>query len=310
MQRYGRWARVVQALPRAWPARGRTGVSHGCRFAVGVGARPAGPAAVPPRSGRGSAVPPEAVPAFTGRTSRACAAARMSLAPTKSTKPRPAGSATASPPSPSGSSRRPRAAALHRPGGARTGGDRPAGRHPGRRIPRPADARRRQPARAARRPRPARRFDDPVSAGTGGTVAAIAVSVSDDMTGDVIARLRTMAVHRGSVLTGHVTGSVPQSVTGVVLVGAADVAVGFTPVAPRAGRFPCPAPGRRTPAPAPSPVAPPRLSSVQRRLGRVRRLRRLESRGRARGRGDGRRCRCRSSHARWPRPCRPPRHSA
>ncbi|CAM5603215.1 hypothetical protein SGRIM128S_06471 [Streptomyces griseomycini] len=100
MQRYGRWARVVQALPRAWPARGRTGVSHGCRFAVGVGARPAGPAAVPPRSGRGSAVPPEAVPAFTGRTSRACAAARMSLAPTKSTKPRPAGSATASPPSP------------------------------------------------------------------------------------------------------------------------------------------------------------------------------------------------------------------
>ncbi|CAL9391197.1 hypothetical protein SUDANB15_01252 [Streptomyces sp. enrichment culture] len=82
-----------------------------------------------------------------------------------------------------------------------------------------------------------------MSAGTGGTVAATAVSVSDDMTGDVIARLRTMAVHRGSVLTGHVTGSVPQSVTGVVLVGAADVAVGFTPVDPRAGPLPAPRPG-------------------------------------------------------------------
>ncbi|MCP9945136.1 ABC transporter permease [Streptomyces somaliensis] len=64
----------------------------------------------------------------------------------------------------------------------------------------------------------------------GGTVVGTAVSVSNDMTEGVIARFRTMAIHRGSVLVGHVLGSVLQSVASVVLVGAVAVAVGFRSV--------------------------------------------------------------------------------
>ncbi|WP_329394537.1 ABC transporter permease [Streptomyces melanogenes] len=61
----------------------------------------------------------------------------------------------------------------------------------------------------------------------GGTVVGTAVSVSNDMTEGIIARFRTMAIHRGSVLIGHVVGSVVQSVMSVVLVGAVAVAIGF-----------------------------------------------------------------------------------
>jgi ABC-2 type transport system permease protein len=61
----------------------------------------------------------------------------------------------------------------------------------------------------------------------GGTVVGTAVSVSNDMTEGIIARFRTMAIHRGSVLVGHVVGSVLQSITSVVLVGAVAVAIGF-----------------------------------------------------------------------------------
>ncbi|MET9643437.1 ABC transporter permease [Streptomyces syringium] len=61
----------------------------------------------------------------------------------------------------------------------------------------------------------------------GGTVVGTAVSVSNDMTEGIIARFRTMAIHRGSVLIGHVIGSVLQSVASVVLVGAVAVAIGF-----------------------------------------------------------------------------------
>ncbi|MBB1243562.1 ABC transporter permease [Streptomyces durbertensis] len=61
----------------------------------------------------------------------------------------------------------------------------------------------------------------------GGTVVGTAVSVSNDMTEGIIARFRTMAIHRGSVLVGHVVGSVLQSVLSVVLVGAVGVAIGF-----------------------------------------------------------------------------------
>ncbi|MEV5161979.1 ABC transporter permease, partial [Streptomyces sp. NPDC053728] len=46
----------------------------------------------------------------------------------------------------------------------------------------------------------------------------------------IIARFRTMAIHRGSVLIGHVVGSVLQSVAGVVLVGAVGAAIGFRSV--------------------------------------------------------------------------------
>src|ERR1044072_4266430 len=61
----------------------------------------------------------------------------------------------------------------------------------------------------------------------GGTVVGTAVSVSNDMTEGIIARFRTMAIHRGSVLVGHVAGSLLQSIMSVVLVGAVAVAIGF-----------------------------------------------------------------------------------
>ncbi|MFI0878445.1 ABC transporter permease [Streptomyces parvus] len=61
----------------------------------------------------------------------------------------------------------------------------------------------------------------------GSTVVGTAVSVANDMTEGVIARFRTMAIHRSSVLVGHVVGSVLQSVLSVVVVGAVGVAIGF-----------------------------------------------------------------------------------
>ncbi|MET9438395.1 ABC transporter permease [Streptomyces sp. NPDC006551] len=61
----------------------------------------------------------------------------------------------------------------------------------------------------------------------GSTTIGTAVSVSNDMTEGIIARFRTMAIHRGSVLVGHVIGSVLQSVISVILVGAVGVAIGF-----------------------------------------------------------------------------------
>ncbi|WP_405820396.1 ABC transporter permease [Streptomyces sp. NBC_00838] len=61
----------------------------------------------------------------------------------------------------------------------------------------------------------------------GGTTIGTAVSVSMDMTEGIIARFRTMAIHRGSVIVGHVVGSVLQCVLSVVFVGAVAVAIGF-----------------------------------------------------------------------------------
>ncbi|MFE7789003.1 ABC transporter permease [Streptomyces sp. NPDC057460] len=61
----------------------------------------------------------------------------------------------------------------------------------------------------------------------GGTVIGTAVSVSTDMNEGIIARFRTLAIHRGSVLIGHVIGSLLQCITSVVLVGAVAVAIGF-----------------------------------------------------------------------------------
>ncbi|MEU3476634.1 ABC transporter permease [Streptomyces sp. NPDC033754] len=61
----------------------------------------------------------------------------------------------------------------------------------------------------------------------GSTTIGTAVSVSNDMTEGIIARFRTMAIHRPSVLVGHVVGSVLQCVMSVVLVGAVAVAIGF-----------------------------------------------------------------------------------
>ncbi|WP_328873110.1 ABC transporter permease [Streptomyces sp. NBC_00287] len=61
----------------------------------------------------------------------------------------------------------------------------------------------------------------------GSTTIGTAVSVSNDMTEGIIARFRTMAIHRGSVIIGHVIGSVLQAIISVVLVGAVGVAIGF-----------------------------------------------------------------------------------
>ncbi|MEV6261372.1 ABC transporter permease [Streptomyces sp. NPDC051784] len=64
----------------------------------------------------------------------------------------------------------------------------------------------------------------------GSTVVGAAVSVSMDMSEGIIARFRTMAIHRGSVLIGHVVGSVLQSVASVVLVALVGVLIGFRSV--------------------------------------------------------------------------------
>ncbi|MFF7451719.1 MULTISPECIES: ABC transporter permease [unclassified Streptomyces] len=61
----------------------------------------------------------------------------------------------------------------------------------------------------------------------GSTTIGTAVSVSTDMSEGIIARFRTMAIHRGSVLIGHVIGSVLQCVASVLLVATVAVAIGF-----------------------------------------------------------------------------------
>ncbi|MDT0342087.1 ABC transporter permease [Streptomyces litchfieldiae] len=61
----------------------------------------------------------------------------------------------------------------------------------------------------------------------GSTVIGAAISVAMDMTEGLIARFRTMAVYRGSLLIGHVVGSVLQVLASLVLVGAVAVAIGF-----------------------------------------------------------------------------------
>jgi ABC-2 type transport system permease protein len=56
-----------------------------------------------------------------------------------------------------------------------------------------------------------------------------AISVAMDMTAGIIARFRTMAIARGSVLAGHVVGSVIQAVLAVIIVSVVAVLVGFRP---------------------------------------------------------------------------------
>jgi ABC-2 type transport system permease protein len=52
-----------------------------------------------------------------------------------------------------------------------------------------------------------------------------------DMTEGIIARFRTMAIARSSVLTGHVLGSMIQSMLSVVVVIGIAAAIGFRPTA-------------------------------------------------------------------------------
>jgi ABC-2 type transport system permease protein len=62
-----------------------------------------------------------------------------------------------------------------------------------------------------------------------------AVAVNTDMTEGIISRFRTMAIARVSVLTGHVVGSVIQTVISAALVTGIAVAMGFRPTASAAG---------------------------------------------------------------------------
>jgi ABC-2 type transport system permease protein len=63
----------------------------------------------------------------------------------------------------------------------------------------------------------------------GGSSLGTAVSVCTDMTEGVIARFRTMAISRASVLVGHVVGSVLQTLMSLVLVLGIGLAIGFRP---------------------------------------------------------------------------------
>jgi len=59
------------------------------------------------------------------------------------------------------------------------------------------------------------------------TALGTAVSVAIDMTGGIIARFRTMAIARVSVLTGHVLGAMIQTALTVVVVLATAMLLGF-----------------------------------------------------------------------------------
>jgi ABC-2 type transport system permease protein len=68
-----------------------------------------------------------------------------------------------------------------------------------------------------------------------GGATSTAVSVAMDMTEGIVARFRTMAISRASVLTGHVVGAVIQALLSIgVVIGVAYLA-GFRPTAGPAG---------------------------------------------------------------------------
>jgi ABC-2 type transport system permease protein len=54
-----------------------------------------------------------------------------------------------------------------------------------------------------------------------------AISIAMDMTGGIIDRFRTMAIARGAVLTGHVIGTLLQTLAVLVLVVGVSLAMGF-----------------------------------------------------------------------------------
>jgi ABC-2 type transport system permease protein len=62
-----------------------------------------------------------------------------------------------------------------------------------------------------------------------GAATGTAISVSMDMTAGIIARFRTMAIARASVLAGHVMGSVIQTLLATAIVLAVAVLIGFRP---------------------------------------------------------------------------------
>jgi ABC-2 type transport system permease protein len=61
--------------------------------------------------------------------------------------------------------------------------------------------------------------------------AGTAISVAMDMTEGIIARFRTMAIARAAVLTGHVVGSLIQTMGTVAIVTGVAMLIGFRPTA-------------------------------------------------------------------------------
>ena len=61
--------------------------------------------------------------------------------------------------------------------------------------------------------------------------AATAVGINMDMTEGIVARFRTMAISRASVLTGRVVGSLIRTVVSVSLVIGIALIIGFRPTA-------------------------------------------------------------------------------
>ena len=64
-----------------------------------------------------------------------------------------------------------------------------------------------------------------------GAATGTAISVAMDMTAGIIARFRTMAIARGSVLAGHILGSIIQIFLALGLVVVVAVAIGYRPSA-------------------------------------------------------------------------------
>jgi ABC-2 type transport system permease protein len=64
-----------------------------------------------------------------------------------------------------------------------------------------------------------------------GAAQGTAISVAMDMTEGIIARFRTMAIFRPSILTGHVLGSMIQTALGLAVVIAVALLIGFRPTA-------------------------------------------------------------------------------
>jgi ABC-2 type transport system permease protein len=64
-----------------------------------------------------------------------------------------------------------------------------------------------------------------------GAATGTAVSIAMDMTEGIVARFRTMAISRASVPTGHVVGSVIQTLLSMAIVVGAALLIGFRPTA-------------------------------------------------------------------------------
>jgi ABC-2 type transport system permease protein len=64
-----------------------------------------------------------------------------------------------------------------------------------------------------------------------GAAQATAITVAMDMTEGIVARFRTMAIARVSVLTGHVVGALIQTMIAIAVVLGVALALGFDPTA-------------------------------------------------------------------------------